>query len=432
MFSGSSNEEPLRETRPDKDFILRCIREKGVLEAEAAQKLKEKCDTIIANAVEPEPLLAGSSYLLEHDSLKILKGLRLLIEAWNIRKAIIAVKEDDFSQTAELMEIIRGIPFIEIRSIGNFFYSGDPSYLANDLNENAVVLSVETIRNIYEAVVESKPVTRHILTCAGAVKEPSVVSAEIGTALGEVIDLCGGPTIDEFTVVVGGPLQGEIETDLEAPVTKTTRGIIVLPSDHKLIEAKRQSLENTIRRMMAACSGCGLCTAYCPSHLLGYNLSPHQIVRQICYGLDTGDLQAAFFCTECGLCEFYACPMGLSPRALIAELKKRLEERGLKPPALKPSNLEPSALREGRRIPDSRILRHLQLEEYAGPGFRYRENGNPDRIELLLDQQNGGSANPVVHVGQMVTEGMAVAEGIHSGISGRVEIIDRDRIIIVG
>jgi Na+-translocating ferredoxin:NAD+ oxidoreductase RnfC subunit len=184
--------------------------------------------------------------------------------------------------------------------------------------------------------------------------------------------------------------------------------------------------------MMAACSGCGFCTDYCPSHLLGYNLSPHQIVRQICYGLDTGDLRAAFFCTECGLCEYFACPMGLSPRALIAELKKRLEERGLKPPDLKPSTVEPSALREGRRIPDSRILRHLQLEEYAGPGFRYRENGNPDRIELLLDQQNGGSANPVVHVGQMVTEGMAVAEGIHSGISGRVEIIDRDRIIIVG
>ncbi len=427
MSSVSINEEPPQEVYPDRDFILRCIREKGVVETDLVKKLKGKWDTITANAVDPEPLLAGSSYLIKHESLKILKGLRLLIEAWNARKAIIAVKEEDFSGTTELMETIRGMPFIEIR----------PTDLVNDLNENTVVLSVETIINIYEAVVESKPVTRHILTCAGAVREPSVVSAGIGTTLSEVIDLCGGPTVDEFSVVVGGPMQGEIETDLEKPVTKTTRGIIVLPSDHRLIEAKRQSLKNIIRQMMAACSGCGLCTAYCPSHLLGYSLSPHLIVRQICYGLDTGDLRSAFFCTECGLCEYYACPMGLSPMALIAELKKRLAERGLKPPALNPSTLNPStvevsALREGRRIPASRILRHLQLEEYAGPEFRYREYGNPDRIELLLGQQNGRSANPVVRTGQMVTEGMPVAEGIHSCISGKVEIIDRDRIIIVG
>ena len=422
MSSVSSNEGPPQELHPDRDFILRCIREKGVVGTDLVKKLKGKWDTIIADAADSEPILAGSSYLLKHDYLKILKGLNLLIEAWNAGKAIIAVKEEDFSGTAEIMEIIRGMPFIEIR----------PTDPVNNLNENAVVLSVETIKNIYEAVVESKPVTRHILTCAGAVKEPSVVSAGIGTTLSEVIDLCGGPTIDEFSVVVGGPLQGEIETDLEAPVTKTTRGIIVLPSDHKLIEAKRQSLTNTIRKMMAACSGCGLCTAYCPSHLLGYNFSPHQIVRQICYGLDTENLQSAFFCTECGLCEYYACPMGLSPRALIAELKKRLAERGLKPPILKPSPVEPSDLREGRRIPVSRILQRLQLEEYADAEFRYRENGNPDRIELLLDQHNGRSANPVVRVGQMVTEGMEVAEGLHSGISGRVEIIDRDRIIIVG
>jgi hypothetical protein len=50
LSSVSSIEEPPQEVYPDRDFILRCIREKGVAGADLVKKLTEEWDTIIANA----------------------------------------------------------------------------------------------------------------------------------------------------------------------------------------------------------------------------------------------------------------------------------------------------------------------------------------------------------------------------------------------
>ena len=90
------------------------------------------------------------------------------------------------------------------------------------------VSNVETLRNIYFATL-GKPVTRRTLTCIGEVREPSVVIARVGMPIGDVISECGGVLVEDLAVIVGGPMMGYIEKDLNSPITKTMTGLIVLP-----------------------------------------------------------------------------------------------------------------------------------------------------------------------------------------------------------
>ena len=62
-----------------------------------------------------------------------------------------------------------------------------------------------------------------------------VVRVPVGTRVAEVLQFAGGPTIDEYRVVDGGPMMGRVLPDTDQPVTKTTSGLLVLPPDHNVV-----------------------------------------------------------------------------------------------------------------------------------------------------------------------------------------------------
>lgn len=414
-------------------------------------KLAAECQTVIVNGAECEPLLESDKYRMEHEAGRLAEALELVVAISGAKRGVIALKRKYRKVVTAVKSALAGYDKLELYEMDNFYPAGDEHVLVRDitgvsvpplgipLNVGCIVQNVETMLNIYDAVFDNKPVTDRWLTCSGALKYPSVVQARVGASFREVIEKCGGALLDEYVILVGGPMMGSIERDIDAPVTKLTSGIIVLPPDHKLVQLKTQSVNLVVKQSKTACCQCTYCTELCPRYLLGHNLEPHKIMRQINLGLDIPEevIRGALLCSECGVCEVVACTMDLSPRLMNRFIKQRLRESGYKADF----NAEPAEARDMyqfRKIATDRVIYRMELSHYNVHPSRLVSDWAPQRVEILLRQHIGAPLKPVVRTGDKVKRNQLLADipagslgaRLHASIDGEVVFLDDERIII--
>ena len=71
------------------------------------------------------------------------------------------------------------------------------------------------------------------------------------------------------------------DRDWDAPVTKTTGGLLLLKRTHLLIARRTQSPERLLKIARAVCCQCSQCTQMCPRNALGLHVEPHKAMRAI-------------------------------------------------------------------------------------------------------------------------------------------------------
>ena len=231
---------------------------------------------------------------------------------------------------------------------------------------------------------------------------------------------------------------GKVLNDLNEPITKTTKGLIVLPEHHKLIAMGTLSIDKIIKRARSACIQCRYCTDMCPRFLLDHDLEPHKIMRALQHIEGNEEiLKTALTCSECGVCEQYACTMNLSPRAVNAILKQEFAKVGIKPPK-PPEKQKIMTIREGRKIPVKRLIARLGLSQYDNSAPLSEQEYQVTKVEIKLKQHVGAPSIPIVKVGQQVQQGELIAEmpakalgaSLHASIGGIITEIG-DSIVIV-
>jgi len=282
------------------------------------------------------------------------------------------------------------------------------------------------------------PVTDRYLTVGGEVNQPLICRVPIGTPTHVVIDLAGGPKIPDFRVVMGGPMMGKVLSTGTEPITKTTSGIIVLHPDHNVIRDKSRSLDQMRFIGKSACTQCSRCTDLCPRYLIGHDLKPHRIMRHLAYtpGM-TGDiLEDALICSECGVCEKFACPMMLSPREINAAVKQKLLKEGIKREP-RSDAYRVSPFNETRKIPIKRLMERLEVAKYdVHPPFGGEEL-QVKQVIIPLQQHLGKPAVPIVGMGDRVKKGDLIGEipegalgaRVHASIDGTVAAVDENVVI---
>ncbi len=93
----------------------------------------------------------------------------------------------------------------------------------------------------------------------GEVPHPITVTVPIGSPIREVIALSGfSGSCENFALIVGGPCMGRLEEDWDAPITKTTGGLL-LRRIHPLIVRRTQSPERMLKVARAVCCQCSQC-----------------------------------------------------------------------------------------------------------------------------------------------------------------------------
>ena len=421
------------------------------------KKLTGSIACLIVNGAECEPLLWTDRYLMREKAAQLVGAVSRLKEELNIPRCVIAVKGHYRQEVDALRQAIRQAGAqIELHELESFYPAGDEQTIVYEVTGKvvppggipiavgAVVQNVATIYAISQAV-EGRPFTRKYLTVTGEVAHPVVLDVPLGTSYRTCLELAGGALEREFFLVTGGPMMGKplpMEELDGAVVTKTTSGILVLPAQGYHARVNQVDLRHMLGRARSACIQCNSCTQLCPRHMLGHPLEPHRIMRKMAMGgpvsgmLEDPVIRTAQLCCECGICEVYACPMGLFPRKINAMLKRELAAAGVRWQG-GDAPVQASPYREDRKAPTEKVAARAGVAKYGKYQIRELLRGEPERVELPVRMHIGAPAVPLVQVGQKVQEGDVVArpeEGklgavIHASISGTVKAVG-ERIVI--
>jgi Na+-translocating ferredoxin:NAD+ oxidoreductase RnfC subunit len=411
-------------------------------------KLAARADIVIANGAECEPLLHKDAAVMEHFAERVVAGVRLSMEAVGAREGVVAIKAKNRHAVEEVEAACRGTP-VRVQLLGDYYPAGDEYDLVHavtgrlippaglPLAVGCVVNNVETLANVASAH-EGEPVTRKTITVAGAVREPATLTVPVGTSFRDCLAMAGGLATEDVVLCLGGLMMGEVTTNLDTPVVKTSTGVVVLPRDHHVARRKLTPPKAQAGIGKSACDQCRYCTEYCPRFLLGYRVEPHQVMRGLSFTA-TGATrwnEWAALCCSCGLCTLYACPEELFPKEACDEAKAGLRQAGFRWTGAAPS--QPHPLHEGRRVPIRSLMKRLHVQQYEHPAPWRPESPVPPRVVLLLKQHAGAAARAIVRPGDGVTVGQAVAEmadgalgaRVHASIAGIVESVDDRQIVL--
>ena len=290
-------------------------------------------DTLIINAVECEPYLTHNHQLMLEKPAEVIMGVRILMQALNIKKAIIGIEANKMDAVELLKgELIKekGECLHEVSANNNSvpepvdvlltdrekgaeikvvplqmkYPQGGEKQLIDALTGRkvpngaipaavgCVVQNVGTAFAVYEAVQLNKPLTEVMMTVTGpSVSNPGNFIVRIGTPIEKVLEMAGGIPADTGKIIGGGPMMGKTYNHTNHPVNKRSSGLLLLP------EAQAQPLEEK------NCIRCGKCVQNCPM-----GLAPYLLATQGELALwDDMETEQVMNCIECGCCTF-TCP----------------------------------------------------------------------------------------------------------------------------
>jgi Na+-translocating ferredoxin:NAD+ oxidoreductase RnfC subunit len=383
-------------------------------------KLAAKADTVIANGAECEPLLHKDAVVMEQNAAELVRGMQLAMEAVGGKDGVIGIKGKKKKAVEAVTNACQGTG-VRVQLLGDYYPAGDEYDLVFNvtgrlippggipINVGVVVNNVETFVNI-AAAEQGRPVTRKMITIAGAVRSPVTLRVPVGISYRQCIEAAGGLVTDDPVLCLGGLMMGRTTDNLDTPVTKTDTGVVILPRSHHVMERKLKTNKVQARIGKSACDQCRYCTEYCPRFLLGYAVEPHQVMRSLAFTATGADYynQWAAMCCSCGLCTLYSCPEELYPKEACDDAKAEMRRKSIKWTG--PMNPKPHAMHDGRRVPIKTLTRKLHVEAFDFPAPFTGVELAPSRLVLPLKQSAGTACVARVKAGDRVTAGQVLGE----------------------
>ena len=267
--------------------------------------LKNGTSTLIINGAESEPYLTCDHRLLLEKTEGILVGTQIInkiLEAKNVYIAVENNKRDAIKRLKVLcanrfsyktvglkVKYPQGNEHQLVKSVIGKVIPGDKKVQ----DYGITVVNVATLIAIKNAVINDKPMIERVVTVSGSgILHPKNLIVRIGTPIGDIIEECGGFTGKIAKVVIGGPMRGYAQKDLETPITKDVSGIICITNE-----------ESSHFKKNGICINCGKCVSACAEGLM-----PSLLVKYISYKhYDLACENGLNNCKECGACA-WVCP----------------------------------------------------------------------------------------------------------------------------
>lgn len=296
----------------DRDTLLEAMKKSGIVglggagfptDVKLAPPNLDEIDTWLVNATECEPYLSTDfREMMEHaDSL--LHGIRTCLKLLGVPQAIICI-EDDKPQAIDYMRARTSADDnIEVRALPGMYPQGAENVLVYNVTGRVVprgkrqtdvgvmLFNVTTMSMIGHFLRTGMPLIKRRVTVTGdAVARPQNVEVVIGTRIRDIVDYCGLAK-EPHKIIVGGPMMGNAQIDLDYPLVRQNGGLLVFSE-----EAMEQPVTT-------ACIRCGRCTNSCPMQL-----SPIAIKKAYTtQDANKLDKLMADLCMGCGTCS-YVCP----------------------------------------------------------------------------------------------------------------------------
>jgi len=297
----------------------------------------KKIDTLIINGAECEPFLTCDHRLMLEKPREILSGIQLVAKVLSVKDVIIGIEDNKMdaieimnssifllkAQGSRLRQGFGGQARLKVKALKTRYPQGGEKQLIKTilgrevpsgglpLDIGVVVHNVQTAFSIYEAVYFRKPLYERVITVSGNIPNTAKnVLVRIGTPIKHVLESCGiSQRPDIYKIVMGGPMTGVAQSNLDSPIIKGTSGILVFD--------KKFTLEDD----ELDCIRCARCIDACPVSIMpcmiGMAVKKNRLDIAATY--DPSD------CIECGSCG-YVCPSKIPLEQLIKLAKLKIKK----------------------------------------------------------------------------------------------------------
>lgn len=254
---------------------------------------ERRIHTLVVSAMDPDLMVTTNQYVLRTDADALKSGIRVLKEITGVDRIVAALPND----------IVQNVGSIgaEVIGIDATYPSGLPKLIVNTiLNEpvpagrtiedmGVTVMSAEAAAAVGRAFENRQvPVTKYLtLIKKDGLKQ--MVSARIGTPVGDVLSAFGVTLQDRDRLILGGPMTGSAIFSEDHPIQPDTDAILI------------QDREDVPAAADNACINCGDCIRTCP-----VGIQVNMLVRFLEAGQyeEGADLYDLYCCVDCGLCSF--------------------------------------------------------------------------------------------------------------------------------
>ena len=281
-------------------------------------KDETKIDTIIVNGAECEPYLTSDYRMMLEEPESIVKGLNIILQLFDNAKGVIGIEDNKPEAIRVMTELVKDEPRITVCPLKTKYPQGGERSLiyavtGRKINSSmlpadagCIVDNVDTVISIYNAVANSTPLIRRIVTVTGdAIANPQNYNVRTGTNYAELLEASGGFKTEPEKVISGGPMMGQALFNMNIPVTKTSSALTCMSKDEVALNAP------------TACIRCGRCVNVCPSRVVPQMMMQAAMRSDI----DTFVKLDGMECCECGCCA-YACPAKLPLTQAFKEMRK--------------------------------------------------------------------------------------------------------------
>lgn len=260
-------------------------------------------DTLIIKAVDADPPVAPNQAVLAQaaEGPELEMGIAALARISGAKRVVIALPKGKPPDKAAVLAASREWEIAHVDG-GHYPYAVDPllvhsltgrvtpSPYGEPRDVGVVVEPLVTALDVGRVLLTGRPTTERVFSVAGDVTSPQTFRVRLGTPLNQALEAAGAPA-NLGKVILGGPMMGYAQFDLETPITKETCGAYV------------QSSFNLRPFANEPCINCGRCVQACP-----VNLVPSELGKFCEFGLfENAAEKDLLHCIECGCCA-YVCP----------------------------------------------------------------------------------------------------------------------------
>lgn len=264
-----------------------------------------KIEFVVINGCECEPYLTADDRVMVERPEAVVRGTLIMMQNLGAPKAYIGIEANKPDAVAALENSVPSE--IEVVAVQVKYPQGAEKMLIHailkrEVPSGGLPLDIQILTNnvgttaaLADWFDEGIPLIERVVTVAGpGIPQPRNLLVPLGTPVSMIVEFCGGLRKETRQVIMGGPMMGMPQKNLDVPVMKGTSGILAFTS----------VFQEIVREY--PCIRCSRCLEACPVFLNPTRLT-HLTKAEHVHALPEYHVMDCF---ECGACS-YSCPSNI-------------------------------------------------------------------------------------------------------------------------